>query len=67
VEAFLKTAHVMREREPKKQRPELEKAARQFVAQVPPTQVLHNVAEHTLAELLSNPRLVAAFDARLKR
>ena len=48
-----------------KQRQDFEKSARQFVAQVPPTLVLHNITEHALAELLSNPRLAAALDARL--
>jgi hypothetical protein len=51
----------------KASRAELEKEARQLVGQVPPTLVLHNVVEHTLAELLSNPRLAAAIDARLKK
>jgi hypothetical protein len=45
-----------------RQRAELEKSARLLL--VPPTTVLHNFTEHTLAELLSNPRLAAALDAR---
>jgi small-conductance mechanosensitive channel len=47
-----------------KQRPELEKAARLLMLQVPPTIVLHNFVEHSMAELLSNPRLAAALDSR---
>jgi hypothetical protein len=49
-----------------RQRPELDKAARQLVAQVPPTAVLHNFIERALAELLSNPRLATAIDGRSK-
>ncbi len=52
---YLRTVRSLNEREFKKQRPELEKAARRYVGQVPAAAVLHNVAEHTLAELLSNP------------
>jgi hypothetical protein len=51
----------------KMSRTELGKAARQLVGQVPATLVLHNIVEHTLAELLSNPRLAAAIDARQKK
>ena len=64
---YLKTVRSLSANELRKQRPELEKAARQFVGQVPPAAVIHNLAEHALAELLSNPRLTAALDARLKR
>jgi hypothetical protein len=57
----------LKEKDLQQKRPELEKAARLFVAQVPPTAVLHNIAEHALAELLSNPRLAAALEARRQR
>jgi hypothetical protein len=67
VRQFLGSARALNEKEFKKQRPELEKATRQFVGQVPPTAILHNVAEHELAELLSNPRLGALLEARLKK
>jgi len=48
-----------------RRRPEFEQSARQLVGQVLPTVVLHNYAEHALAELLSNPLLAAALDARM--
>lgn len=50
----------------KKQRPELDKKAREIVGDLGPTDVLRNVMEYHLAELLSNPWLVPAIDARLK-
>jgi hypothetical protein len=50
----------------KKQRPALEKEAREVVGNLGPFDVLRNVTEHDLALLLSNPRLAAALDARLK-
>jgi hypothetical protein len=67
VRQFLSMVRSLNEKEFKKQRADLEKSARQFVTQVPPTAVLHNVVEHELAELLSNPRLSAALEARLKK
>ncbi len=67
VEQYLKKIRSLNAKDLEKQRPELEKQARQFVAQAPPTAILHNFAEHTLAELLSNPRLPAALDARLDK
>jgi hypothetical protein len=50
----------------KKHRAELEAKARRIVGSSGPTDVLHNVMEHALAELLSNPELPAAIDGRLK-
>ncbi len=67
VEQYLKKIRALSGKELERQRPELERQARQFVAQVAPTVVLHNFAEHSLAELLSNPRLTAALDARLEK
>lgn len=67
VEQYLKKVRSTKPKDLEKQRPELEKIAKQFVGQVLPTVVLHNLAEHTLAELLSNPRLIAALDARLEK
>jgi hypothetical protein len=49
------------------QRPELERAARDLIAGVGPTDVLRHFVERSLAELLSNPRLEAAAQARLKQ
>jgi hypothetical protein len=67
VEGFLGNLRSLKESERKKQQAELEKSAREFVANVPPTQIIHNFAQHSLAELLSNPRLTAALDARMKK
>jgi predicted lipoprotein len=46
--------------------PNLERAAAKLVGSVGPVDVLRNFAEHSLAELLSNPRLEPALRARLK-
>jgi len=51
----------------KTQLPDLEKTARKIVGDLGPLQVLQNVMENVLAALLSNPRLVAAIDARLQK
>ena len=51
----------------KAQLPDLEKTARKIVGDLGPLQVLQNVMENVLAALLSNPRLVAAIDARLQK
>jgi hypothetical protein len=49
----------------KKQKPELVKSARRIAGDLGPFDVLHRLVERALAELLSNPRLIAALDARL--
>ncbi|HLN27633.1 MAG TPA: hypothetical protein VK395_07795 [Gemmataceae bacterium] len=46
---------------------ELEKTARQILGNIGPFDVLRHIVEASLAELLSNPRLAAAVDARLKK
>lgn len=46
--------------------PELDAKARAIVGEAGPLEVMRNVLEYHLAELLSNPRLTAALDARLK-
>jgi hypothetical protein len=51
----------------KAERPELEKQAQQILGDVGPTDVLRHVMENSLAELLSNPCLPAALEARLKK
>ena len=56
----------LREDEFKAQRAELDQKARALIGDVGPTDVIRNFLEHSLAELLSNPRLVAAINARLK-
>jgi hypothetical protein len=67
VEQFLKKVRSLNQNDLEKQRPELERSARELVANTPPTIVLHHFAQHTLAELLSNPRLGAALDALLEK
>jgi CRISPR/Cas system CSM-associated protein Csm2 small subunit len=65
VTAFLIKARSLSEKDFNKQRPELEKEARKLLNVAPEIVVRHNV-EHALAELLSNPRLVAALQLRAK-
>jgi hypothetical protein len=60
-------ARALKDDEFKKQKPELEKSARSLVGQTGPFRVIQNTVELSFAELLSNPRLVAAIDARLKK
>ena len=55
------------EEEFKVQRPELEKMAREIVGNLSPFDVLRRFVAQDLAELLSNPRLVEAIDARCKK
>lgn len=49
-----------------KQRPDLEEQAVKIVGDLAPTDVIRHVVEYHLAELLSNPRLPAALELRLK-
>jgi hypothetical protein len=60
-------ARAMKDDEFKKLRPELEKTAHDIVGDLGPFEVLRHVVEQGMAELLSNPRLPAALDARLKK
>jgi hypothetical protein len=66
VELYLKRIRRLSEKEIGVQREELQKAAAKIVAQTPPLIVVQNFVEHALAELISNPRLSAALDARLE-
>ncbi len=66
-EDWLRQVRAARGKDFARQRPELEKSARKLAGQVPPTAVLQHVAERGLAELLSNPRLGAALEARLRK
>jgi hypothetical protein len=66
VDQWLKRVRGLEAKEREEKRAELEKAARRFAAQAPPTQILHHITEHALAELLSNPQLPAALDAGSK-
>lgn len=67
VVALLKRAHGMKAKEFKDKRVELEKAAQKLVGETPPLEIVRNYLEHTLAELLSNPRLPMTLSACLKR
>jgi hypothetical protein len=64
--ALLDRAHKLKPDEFKEQRADLEKAAREVLGNVGPLDVVRHVVERDLAELLSNPQLPAALDARLK-
>ncbi|HEV3263630.1 MAG TPA: hypothetical protein VG013_42740 [Gemmataceae bacterium] len=66
VRQLLIMARGLRDEEFKKERPGLERMARRIVGDLGPTDVLRHVMERHLAELLSNPRLSAALEARLK-
>lgn len=50
----------------KQRKPDLEKQARAIVGDVGPLEVIRHHLEYQLAELLSNPRLAAALEARAK-
>lgn len=56
----------LRDEEFDKQKPQLESKARTLVGDVGALDVIRNQIEYQLAELLSNSRLAAALDARLK-
>jgi hypothetical protein len=64
---LLNRAHGMSDAEFKSKRPELEKLARKVVGDLGPLEVLRNATEYALAELLSNPRLAAVLEARMKK
>jgi hypothetical protein len=51
----------------RKRRPDLEKSIRGILGDLGPFDVLHRLVERALAELLSNPRLLAALDARIDK
>jgi hypothetical protein len=62
--ALLSTAHALSDEEFKARKPKLEEAAHQLLGDLDPVQVMRNAVEYSLAELLSNPRLQAAIEAR---
>jgi hypothetical protein len=64
--ALLDRARGLKDEEFKTQRPQLEKEARDLAVEVGATEVLRHILERDLAELLANPRLPAALDARVK-
>jgi hypothetical protein len=66
VGAFLDKVKALKDADFKAQRDDLEKAARDVIGDVGPTDVLRHVLEHDVAELLSNPQLPAVLEARMK-
>src|SRR5262249_42948003 len=65
VELLAKT-RTMKESDYEAKRAELEREAERLVSKIGPTDVLRHFVEHALAEMLSNPRLSAALEARMK-
>lgn len=63
---LLTRAHDLSDDDAAKKLPELEKEAEEIIGRISATDVLRHVVELSIAELLSNPRLTAALDARLK-
>jgi len=63
---LLESGHLLSEADFKAQRKELDPAAGNLAGDLSSMEVLRRVVEHGLAELLSNPRLGAAVEARLK-
>jgi hypothetical protein len=49
------------------QAPALEKEAAEITGRINATDVMHNIIDLAIAQLLSNPRLPDALDARLHR
>jgi hypothetical protein len=66
VVALLSKARDLGDAEFKARRADLEKEARKIRGDMPPGRVLQHVVERALAEMLSNPRLGAALEARLQ-
>jgi hypothetical protein len=64
---LLERAHLLNDEDFKAQRKELDADARKLVGDLSTMDVLRRIVEHGVAELLSNPRLGAAVDARLKK
>jgi hypothetical protein len=63
---LLTRAHDLGEDEVAAKLPALEKEVEEMIGKTSATDVMRNVIELAIAEWLSNPRLVAALDARLK-
>jgi len=63
---LLAKARTMKETEYDEKRADLEREAERIAGKLGPTDVLRHFVEHALAEMLSNPRLSSAVEARLK-
>lgn len=66
ITVLLATAHGLTDAEFKAQQAKLEDDARMLIGELDSLQVMRNALEYSMAELLSNPRLLPAIDARLK-
>jgi len=64
--AVLSTAHELSDADFKAQRAKLEETVREAIGDLDSFQVMRNAMEYSLANLLSNPQLTAALNARLK-
>lgn len=64
--ALLDKAHAWKEDELKKRQEELDAAVQEIMGDIGPVDVLRNIVLRDLAEVLSNPQLTAAIEARLK-
>jgi hypothetical protein len=64
---LISIARALKDDQYQAQLPALEKAVDTLLANVAPTDVIRHFVERSLAELLSNPRLSAAVEARLKQ
>ena len=67
VVALLNRVHPMKDEEFSAKQEELSKQVEEIVGKVGPIEVIHHFTERSVAELLSNPRLKAAVEARLKK
>ena len=67
IRAWMKRGRTLGDAEFKAKRPELEKAARELVGDVDSLTVLRHWMQRDMAELLSNPQLVASIEARMPR
>jgi hypothetical protein len=66
VTELLNRVHALKDEDYKTRRVELAKEAEAITAKVGPTEVIRHFVERSVAELLSNPRLADAVEARLK-
>ncbi len=67
VAALLTRVHAMKDAEFEAKQEELSKQVEEIVGNVGPLDVIRHFTERSLAELLSNPRVAAAAEARLKK
>jgi hypothetical protein len=63
---LLTRAHDLTDDEVATKQPELEKEIEEIIGRTSATDVIRHTVELAVAELLSNPRLIAALNAKLK-